>query len=346
MIVSRWSPRGTPKRSSSRTRSGVRRVVACLAPSVRPRGAPSPRRPVAPSARRAIASESPLRWADMAAAPGGAAPPPSPPPTPPAPPCACSNITIMQLFHELKQQFPAVPDHIVSSTISAHCHDRDACASRLQVEAERLLAAVHPARARHPPPHAVHDVPKTCPNRAESPPPKYPDAPPPPAPPQIKTLNKAHLGSEVLGIEPSPDSRPKRPDSLALVASPDSFPLNVSVNLNCRMDIAKGGSVEPSRSVGSPGSYTSLNLTVCTPTSVLDRRAIEEDSRQRGFEGRVQITLSSGPTQSVHSGVVTPRRQTAHEVPEQSPLSPTGETFYPNQDFTRQSLTSLQNLIE
>lgn len=248
----------------------------------------------------------------MAAAPGGAAPPPPPPP---APPCACSNISIMQLFHELKQQFPAVPDHIVSSTISAHCHDRDACATRLQVEAERLLAAVHPARARHPPPHAVHDVPKTtCPNRAESPPPKSPDAPPPR--PQIKTLKHT---------EPSPEPRPKRPDSLALVAAPDSFPLNVSVNLNCRMDIAKGGTVEPCRSAGSPGSYASLNLTVCTPTSALDRRALEDDPRQRGFEGRVQITLSSGPTPPVLSGNATPRRQTAHDVPEPSPLSPTGK---------------------
>ncbi|GLG94318.1 Uncharacterized protein GBIM_01551 [Gryllus bimaculatus] len=26
--------------------------------------------------------------------------------------CGCTNIAIMQLFHELKQQFPAVPDRV------------------------------------------------------------------------------------------------------------------------------------------------------------------------------------------------------------------------------------------
>jgi len=29
----------------------------------------------------------------------------------------CSNIAIMQLFHELKQKFPAVPDSVVSECI-------------------------------------------------------------------------------------------------------------------------------------------------------------------------------------------------------------------------------------
>lgn len=32
--------------------------------------------------------------------------------------CHCSNIAIMQLFHELKQQFPALPDHVVSQCIA------------------------------------------------------------------------------------------------------------------------------------------------------------------------------------------------------------------------------------
>lgn len=31
--------------------------------------------------------------------------------------CRCSNISIMQLFHELKQRFPKIPDQIVSKII-------------------------------------------------------------------------------------------------------------------------------------------------------------------------------------------------------------------------------------
>lgn len=33
-----------------------------------------------------------------------------------------SNIRVMQLFHELKQQFPTVPDHVVSACIATHAH--------------------------------------------------------------------------------------------------------------------------------------------------------------------------------------------------------------------------------
>ncbi|XP_077290343.1 uncharacterized protein LOC143914128 [Arctopsyche grandis] len=259
-----------------------------------------------------------VRWAAMAAAPGGAAPA--------TPACACSNISIMQLFHELKQQFPAVPDHVVSSTISAHCHDRDVCRQRLSEEARRLLAALHPAKARHapPPPPLPHPPlpsppaePPRCPNRP-------PDTPDPPCPSRP--------------APPSPEPvRPKRPDSLPLVQSqpkpPPSdhqqFPLNVSVNLNCRMDIAKQ---PPEADFASPGSYTSLNLTVCTPTSSMMQSFPTEsrfasgqaDPRQRGFEGSVHITLSSGMTgQPGFRGSQTApsRHQSALNVVDQSPPS-------------------------
>lgn len=52
--------------------------------------------------------------------------------------CDCSNISIMQLFHELKQQFPAVPDEVVNACINDNCHDRPACRAHLQREAETL----------------------------------------------------------------------------------------------------------------------------------------------------------------------------------------------------------------
>ncbi|XP_054268976.1 TGF-beta-activated kinase 1 and MAP3K7-binding protein 3-like isoform X1 [Macrosteles quadrilineatus] len=41
--------------------------------------------------------------------------------------CPCSNISIMQLFHELKQKFPAVPDSVVTECIKLNSHDREAC---------------------------------------------------------------------------------------------------------------------------------------------------------------------------------------------------------------------------
>ncbi|KAL2713658.1 TGF-beta-activated kinase 1 and MAP3K7-binding protein 3-like isoform X1 [Vespula squamosa] len=50
--------------------------------------------------------------------------------------CHCSNIAIMQLFHELKQQFPALPDYVVSQCIAQNSHDREICARSLRATQE------------------------------------------------------------------------------------------------------------------------------------------------------------------------------------------------------------------
>ncbi|XP_018306842.1 TGF-beta-activated kinase 1 and MAP3K7-binding protein 2 isoform X2 [Mycetomoellerius zeteki] len=61
--------------------------------------------------------------------------------------CHCSNITIMQLFHELKQQFPALPDHVVSQCIAQNSHDRETCARSLRATQES-----RPSLGAFPPP--------------------------------------------------------------------------------------------------------------------------------------------------------------------------------------------------
>lgn len=59
--------------------------------------------------------------------------------------CACTNISLMQLFHELKQKFPGVPDHVVSNTIELYCHDKLACETHLLSEARASLAHAYHA---------------------------------------------------------------------------------------------------------------------------------------------------------------------------------------------------------
>ncbi|XP_066597356.1 TGF-beta-activated kinase 1 and MAP3K7-binding protein 2 isoform X2 [Prorops nasuta] len=61
--------------------------------------------------------------------------------------CHCSNIAIMQLFHELKQQFPALPDHVVSQCIAQNSHDRETCARTLRATQES-----RPSPGAFPPP--------------------------------------------------------------------------------------------------------------------------------------------------------------------------------------------------
>ncbi|XP_055621639.1 TGF-beta-activated kinase 1 and MAP3K7-binding protein 2-like isoform X2 [Toxorhynchites rutilus septentrionalis] len=65
--------------------------------------------------------------------------------------CSCSNIAIMQLFHEMKQKFPTVPDHVVSDLVTANCHNRPACIDSLEKAVLGTPAAVqaYPSQSIH-----------------------------------------------------------------------------------------------------------------------------------------------------------------------------------------------------
>ncbi|CRK87990.1 CLUMA_CG001776, isoform A [Clunio marinus] len=45
--------------------------------------------------------------------------------------CSCTNISIMQLFHEMKQEFPKLPDHTIHQHVTDNCHNRRACIDQL-----------------------------------------------------------------------------------------------------------------------------------------------------------------------------------------------------------------------
>lgn len=402
----------------------------------------------------------------------------------------------MQLFHELKQQYPGVPDHVVSSTISSHCHDRSACQSRLECEAKNYISHLYPSSSLSASKKEGKDflLPQQCPNQllitkqsdksqiilvssvcpqkgvssftekldendnqnvtrdkhkeCEEGYPAVPSCPPS----QVGFTGDSHVSNteEPVNVDsdqeshsvPSVDGRNtnkclvkdensnnctacvsdnkcykilksnkvtsdlnkrlkdqnsknvpgsaspatdgkndppieastklKRPTTLEFSSDPhfsgfetkapsgsgsqvaqadpadenkkqslneksdeppkqyrfcdkssethnkeeygshqDTYPLNVSVNLNCRMDVLPHGNrqqqsqfSEPWRgNYSSPGNFTSVNLTVCTPTSSghgsIDNRSLQfqGDPRQRGFEGRVQITVSPASSQ-------------------------------------------------
>lgn len=67
--------------------------------------------------------------------------------------CSCSNIAIMQLFHEMKQKFPTVPDHVVSDLVTANCHNRPACIDSLE---KAVLGT--PATAQAYPSQSIHNT--------------------------------------------------------------------------------------------------------------------------------------------------------------------------------------------
>lgn len=63
--------------------------------------------------------------------------------------CSCTNISIMQLFHEMKQEFPTVPDHVVTQCVIDNCHNRPACIENLKQEvlAHPTTAQIYPAQS-------------------------------------------------------------------------------------------------------------------------------------------------------------------------------------------------------
>ncbi|XP_029730727.2 beclin-1-like protein B isoform X3 [Aedes albopictus] len=65
--------------------------------------------------------------------------------------CSCSNISIMQLFHEMKQKFPTVPDHVVSDLVTANCHNRPGCIESLEkaVLGSPVTGQAYPSQSIH-----------------------------------------------------------------------------------------------------------------------------------------------------------------------------------------------------
>lgn len=93
-------------------------------------------------------------------------------------------------------------------------------------------------------------------------------------------------------VSPAPSAQ--KPDKEKPGANrPDRFPVNWSVNVNCHMDLSR----YPDGDYDSPRAITSVNLTVCTPTSNMASpvRDIREEDNP-GFEGHVTVTVSPSTT--------------------------------------------------
>lgn len=399
-------------------------------------------------------------------------------------PCACTNISLMQLFHELKQKFPGVPDHVVSNTIELYCHDKQACEKHLHSEVKASLThAYHasssaaarqlnelrlnlPLKCRNQP-IVKHEVEKstalkaiTCQEpqkailssgtttpdleiklntdanqniveekneeifksnnntspvtvinidncfakyNAESPsdleltnenqkeektPPSTPLPDEPISSPQPEKINsnleqpestnykisKSHKISnlperlekgkekktikkeEPVPVQQTSQEKPKRPNTLDFIKpNPDiafkqtlkepeaetsrtvspapsisrndsqplkevksntpfrterGYPVNLSVNVNCHMDLSRGYGDTWLEDYDSPRAITSVNLTVCTPTSSMASPVRDTREDDGGFEGHVTVTVSPSTARP-------PRRRAPPPPPQQ-----------------------------
>ncbi|KAI8439674.1 hypothetical protein MSG28_013373 [Choristoneura fumiferana] len=99
------------------------------------------------------------------------------------------------------------------------------------------------------------------------------------------------------------------------------FPVNVSVNVNCHMDYGYDPWLED---YSNPRPITSVNLTVCTPTSNM-ASPIREAREDDGFEGHVLVTVSPSTTRGPPRRRAPPppsRLETGHRPSRSAPEPP------------------------
>ncbi|XP_052843060.1 putative uncharacterized protein DDB_G0271606 isoform X2 [Drosophila gunungcola] len=129
------------------------------------------------------------------------------------PSCHCTNISIMHLFHEMKQEFPTIPDAIVTQCVNENCHQRDNCIQMLRKE-----LALHPIPVQSYPAKVLqqqqqHQQQQN--NRQAKPPtPLKPSRVAPPQP-ELGQSNGEATPPSVGNAQPNPPARP-RPTTLNL----------------------------------------------------------------------------------------------------------------------------------
>ncbi|XP_051154689.1 TGF-beta-activated kinase 1 and MAP3K7-binding protein 2 isoform X2 [Leptopilina boulardi] len=235
--------------------------------------------------------------------------------------CTCSKIAIMQLFHELKQQFPTLSDHIVAECIAQEGHNKETCARSLRETQERRPS---------------------------------PGAFPPPGPNQEQLRGVTMNQEQVAIILPATQTQPNRPGTLDIgsnrrlinctrvppinytqidansgayqeVFANATEPSGFEVNVNVACKPVKN--TEPHSNYCEPyivnlpteqnRSFTSVSLTLRPPSSEpqapIDIRSQRSSltystssSNPRGFQSRVQISIGPGNVGTVAAARIRP----------------------------------------
>ncbi|XP_021936794.1 TGF-beta-activated kinase 1 and MAP3K7-binding protein 3-like isoform X2 [Zootermopsis nevadensis] len=225
----------------------------------------------------------------------------------------CSNISIMQLFHELKQKFPAVPDRVVSESIRQNAHDREACEAILRRENQGYLLHSYPialkmsAEPAHNPPALCDQTFVSGVSRSD-----------------VSVPNQQSSNFEfVTNVTDDGDATYSQRDRTVSVMTynsgeerRDNYAVNVNYSTSPSTRVRSALQVSPSPHYicvphQQARSYTSVNLTLRPPSSEpqppIDIRSAGSsltystcsyDPRQ-GFQSQLQICIGPGGVGSV-----------------------------------------------
>eukprot|EP00099_Drosophila_melanogaster_P005549 NP_001246417.1 TAK1-associated binding protein 2, isoform B [Drosophila melanogaster] len=127
------------------------------------------------------------------------------------PSCHCTNISIMHLFHEMKQEFPTIPDAIVTQCVNENCHQRENCIQMLRKE-----LALHPIPVQSYPAKVLQQQQQQHHQNRQAKPPT-PLKPSRIAPPQPEAVLSNGVATPPGVGSPHPDTQPRpRPTTLNL----------------------------------------------------------------------------------------------------------------------------------
>uniref|UniRef100_A0A6P4EJK9 Ataxin-2 homolog isoform X1 n=1 Tax=Drosophila rhopaloa TaxID=1041015 RepID=A0A6P4EJK9_DRORH len=125
------------------------------------------------------------------------------------PSCNCTNISIMHLFHEMKQEFPTIPDAMLTQCVNENCHQRENCIQMLRKE-----LALHPIPVQSYPAKVLQQQQQNHNRQAKPPTPLKPSRVAPPHP-ELGQSNGEATPPSVFTPHPNPQARP-RPTTLNL----------------------------------------------------------------------------------------------------------------------------------
>lgn len=185
-------------------------------------------------------------------------------------PCSCSNISIMQLFHEMKQEFPKVPDDIVQQHVTDNCHNRRACIDQLR----RATTATTPTTTMYPSKsiHSNQQTPRSPVNGT-----KWANNK------NLKQISEMFENSSS-DVSASSDKKVKRPSTLALRRAPDpptSSNASTASTPNSTTNLSK---------FSSPTSSTSSNAASMSSISSNHNNQVDVSPR---FHHNVMLDSSS-----------------------------------------------------
>lgn len=213
--------------------------------------------------------------------------------------CSCSNISIMQLFHEMKQEFPKVPDDIVQQNVTDNCHNRSACIDQLRKAntATTPTTKMYPSKSIHSnqqtPRSPVMNGAKWANNQ------------------KMKQISEKFENSSS-DTSASSDKKIKRPSTLALRRAPDPPTSSNASTPNSATNLSKFTSPTSSTSslVASTSSISSNNNQSDISPQFHHNVTLDSSASKFNDSLNVQLNVTVSPISS--SAPPIPPRPTRH----------------------------------